>query len=577
MKNIHFRIIVNFLFIFLFFFACSDLKNIDVTKDLKFILNYKPADSFIEAQVKDAKTGQLILDKINIEIIGVQAANVINFEGEAKTTYTKKGPSIYLGLRNVMPTVANPVNFKIVIRADGYLTSSREVTLVGVSNAPVEILLVKTSALPVGAAINQSTLNSTAGTGTKQDKVIELQNGQNTTLVEIDKGTIFKDSKGNILTGNLQTTVASFSGESKEAAKSLPGGNFVTLEQGPNGAKDVKTTIFPIAFASIELTDAIGNKVANFNQPIDISFEINANTINPKTKIKYKVGDKTSVFSYNETSAKWTYEKEGTIIQKGDEYYVTFQTNHLTWYAVGEGWGERFAYMPGIDGKLDPPGYTGVRSFYVTLQLTDDLAQVATINSSYISSGFAYDYELYLVGNAVIYGSGYLNLSAATGQKNIYQISFLNIPPITEKLILKVNIDGEIKVFEIKDLSLNVPSYTFETKRKYTKLKTIYPSVNCENDCPIEIKPYNIGIECSFVSIGGQSNLLNSWQYLGSVNYDKSDGKIKLIAYLPDNAEIYVRATSYPEYTKLINTGTTSSFIVPIQLTKDHPLCKCGK
>lgn len=572
MKNIHFRIIVNFLFLALFFFACSDLKNIDVAKDLKFILNYKPADSFIEAQVKDAKTGQLILDKINIEIIGTQAANVINFEGEAKTTYTKKGPSIYLGLRNVMPTAANPVNFKIIISADGYLTSSREVSLVGVSNAPVEILLVKTSALPAGAAIQQSTLNSTTGTGTNQDKVIEVQNGQNTTLVEIVKGTILKDSKGNVLTGSLQTTVATFSGESKEAAKSLPGGNFVTLEQGPNGAKDVKTTILPMAFAAIELKDANGNKVANFNQPIDISFEINANSINPKTKLKYKVGDKISVLSYNETSAKWTYEKEGTIIKKGSEFFVTFSTNHLSWYGMVELWSSQSLFV--VTDPNEEAYFATKSNFSIALDVAGQNS--SNLNRNY-SGSYSFEYELHFAPSTeggspkILWGKGILGCWSSSCM-GTYFYNFTNFPTIAEKLVIKITIDGEVQVFEIKDFKN--PGYTIQAKSKWAKLKTIYPSVSCENDCPVEIKPYNIGIE--FI-LNENIGLYVGWSSLGNVNYDESDGKTKLTAYLPDNTDIFVRANAYPEYTKLVNTGSTDNFTVPILLTKDHPLCKCGK
>lgn len=574
MKNLIFspRFITFILFIGLFVLGCKDLKNLDPGKDLKIIMNYKPADSFVEAQVKDAKTGQLILDKINIEIIGIQSANVINFEGEAKTTYTKKGPSIYLGLRNVTPSDKNPINFKIIVSADGYLSSSRDVSLTGVSNAPVEILLVKTSSLPSGAAIQQSTLSSTAGTGTNQDKVIEVQNGQNTTLVEIDKGTIFKDSKGVILTGNLQTTVVTFSGDSKDAAKALPGGNFVSLDKGPNGAKDVKVTILPITFAAVELKDANGSKVANFNQPVDISFEINPNTINPKTKTKYKVGDKISVLSYNEISATWTYEKEGIIIQKGAEYFVTFSTNHLSWYGMVELWSSQSIFV--VTDPNEEAYFATKTNFGIALDVAGQNS--SNLNRNY-SGSYPFEYELHFAPSTeggspkILWGKGILGCWSS-GCMGTYFYNFTNLPTIAEKLVIKITIDGEVQVFEIKDFKN--PGYTIQAKSKWGKLKTIYPSVSCENNCPLEIKPYNIGIE--FI-LDENIGLNNTWSSLGNVSYDESDGKTKLTTFLPDNLNISVRATSYPEFIKQINTGLTDSFTVPILLTKDHPLCKCGK
>jgi hypothetical protein len=174
MKNIQFRIIVNVLFLALFFFACSDLKNIDVAKDLKFILNYKPADAFIEVQVKDAKTGELVTSKIDIEILGKETANVINFEGEAKTAYTKVGPSIYLGLRNILPSVEKPVMFKVIVGSEGYLSGSKEIKMTESSNDPVEILLVKSSSPPAGVTIQQSVVTSNATTGIRTVKTQPL-------------------------------------------------------------------------------------------------------------------------------------------------------------------------------------------------------------------------------------------------------------------------------------------------------------------------------------------------------------------------------------------------------------------
>ena len=116
MRNLIFqyrRMIFSAVMMFLIV-GCKDLMNIALGKDLKLILNYKPADAYLEAPVKDAKTGALILTNINIEIIGSQSTNVINFEGEAKTNYTKKGPSIYVGLRNIVPTKENPISFTVI-------------------------------------------------------------------------------------------------------------------------------------------------------------------------------------------------------------------------------------------------------------------------------------------------------------------------------------------------------------------------------------------------------------------------------------------------------------------------------
>ena len=111
------------------------------------------------------------------------------------------------------------------------------------------------------------------------------------------------------------------------------------------------------------------------------------------------------------------------------------------------------------------------------------------------------------------------------------------------------------------------------------KLKTAKITVSCENNCALEILPYNVGIEYSknlsatvFDPFG-----YADWSFLGNVSYDPTDKQIKLRVNLPDNTDFLFRAIAYPEYSKSMNTGSTDSFTAPIILPKTHPLCKCGK
>jgi hypothetical protein len=86
-----------------------------------------------------------------------------------------------------------------------------------------------------------------------------------------------------------------------------------------------------------------------------------------------------------------------------------------------------------------------------------------------------------------------------------------------------------------------------------------------------------VGIEYNNNINANLSGTTERWIFAGNVNYDKTDNKIKLRAYLPDNTNLLFRAIAYPEYPKQINTGTGDSFEAPIILPKTHPLCNCGK
>lgn len=556
MKNIPFRIIVNVLFLALFLFACSDLKNIDVAKDLKFILNYKPADAFIEVQVKDAKTGELVTSKIDIEILGKETANVINFEGEAKTAYTKVGPSIYLGLRNITPSVEKPVMFKVIVSSEGYLSGSKEIKMTESSNDPVEILLVKSSSPPAGVTIQQSVLTSNATTGISQDKNIEVQNGQNATIIEIDKGTIVKDSKGTVLTGTLQTTVAAFNGESQEAANSFPGGSVTTLTKDPTGDTNVEAVLSPISFVEVLIKDGNGKKVSTFSQPIDITFEINPQTINPETEKVVEVGESFAIFSYSNETASWTYERDGTIIKKGNKLFVTFQTNHLSWFSFAN-------WYRIIPPRLTTPKFVPrTNNFEVYVDLDEDIGSKGPLIETFVTTP-----PSYIGGPFITYSFGQQFRRSGASFKQYYA-GFV-VPYTAQSASFKGSINGQFIQFTVNPI-INNGSYRFNINLGAIKFKTILTTVACENNCPIEIKPYNMGIQ-------GKLQSSNSWSFLGNISYDAADNNIKLKTYLPDNNNVTFRAVAYPKYTKVVNTGTTNSFTVPLLLTKDHPLCKCGK
>ncbi len=554
MKTIYFKKFLLLITLGLIVFACKELGSIDPGKDLKLILNYKPADSFIEAQIKDAVSGDLISSNINIEIVGAQAANVINFEGEAKSKYTKKGPSFYIGFQNIFPSLTNPIKLKVLISADGYLSNSRDILLTDVENPPVEIALVKIDSPPAGSAIKQANISVTTS-GASQATTLEVVNQQKATLVAINQGTIMKDSQGNVVTGNLTSTVATFSGTSAEAAPSFPGGNAAVLAKDIDGKTNVSATLVPIAFADISIKSSGGAEVTSFTKPISISFEVDPNTINPTTNLEVKVGDSFSVYSYSNATAVWTYDKEGTIISKNGKLFVSFESNHLTWFYIGYTY--RIPNSVQINLTVDgaPNNSANGRSLSYYALIKYNIGRFTY--SAYYTGAFYATNSTPLKFTSTIYSSGVVqSMEARFYHPFTGKYTILTVPNPNSGLA-----------------NLNVPYGVVST----TKLKTVNITVSCENKCALQILPYNVGIEYNNNINANLSGTTERWIFAGNVNYDKTDNKIKLRAYLPDNTNLLFRAIAYPEYPKQINTGTGDSFEAPIILPKTHPLCNCGK
>lgn len=524
-------------------FACKELGSLDPSKDLKLKITYKAADSFIEAQIKNAVSGNLITSDVTIEILGAQAANVITFEGEAKSKYTKKGPSFYIGLRNVIPTQTSPVKLKVLISADGYLSNSRDIVLTNAQNSPIEIALVKIDSPPVGSAIKQGNVSVTAS-GASQSTTLEVANGQQATIIAVDQGTIMKDIKGNAVTGNLTTTVATFSGTSAGAVSSFPGGSAVVLAKDSDGKTNVSASLVPIAFADITIKSSGGAEVTNFTKPIAISFEIAPNTINPVTKSVVKEGDSFSVYSYSNAVGAWTYDKEGTVITKNGKLFVTFGSDHLSWFTIGV-------------------KFVGPKS--VEINLTID----GTTNDSF-SPGSGIDCQIFCtIDGLPAQFRGRLSNSTTTPAKftnvgdlpeNIQTMRVVFNHPLTGK-----QTDLTVPNPNSNKINLSVPLGL----NSVPKLKTISITVSCPNG-KLEIEPQGVGIEYNYNTTPGNSD---KWIYAGNVN-TVADGTIKLITNLPDNTNLLFRAIAYPEYTQVVNTGASTSFAAVINLPKSNSLCK---
>jgi hypothetical protein len=448
----------------------------------------------------------------------------------------------------------------VLISADGYLSNSLDIILTDVESPPVEIALVKIDSPPAGSAIKQANINVTTS-GASQATTLEVLNEQKATIVAINQGTIMKDSQGNAVTGNLTTTVATFSGTSEKAAQSFPGGNNIILAKDMNGKTNVPATLVPIAFADITIKSSDGVEVTNFTKPINISFEISPNTINPTTKNKVKEGDSFSIYSYSNATGVWTYDKEANVLSKNGKLFMSFESNHLTWFQCGNVFYETHP----IQINLTMPG------------APNNVLKIGTLLNFYAQKFITIGNERYgdfEGGRFSVTNLAPLTFTATIDQKGVVDyltLTFRN--PFTGQIVNK----GVVDIQNSSSLNLSVP---YVEGPIIYKAKTVNIIVNCEKrycSDALQILPYNVGIEYNddpnYYRTG---NLVpGGWKFAGNVNYDKIDNKIKLKTYLPDNVNISLRAIAYPDYAQTIHTTTGENINAYITL-RNHPLCNCG-
>jgi hypothetical protein len=148
----------------------------------------------------------------------------------------------------------------------------------------------------------------------------------------IPAGVKMKDENGNLLSGKLTVTLASFSEEGSSTAY-FPGSLFpeeVIMEGGT-----IKSGGFFVSAGFMLLEMSVnGVPVTNFSTPIDIKINISKNAINPISKKLFKTGDTIDAWSYNQTNGKWSFQTNGIVSGSGSNLYVAFTTTHLSYFSL---------------------------------------------------------------------------------------------------------------------------------------------------------------------------------------------------------------------------------------------------
>jgi hypothetical protein len=313
----------------------NDIKNIDPLKGVVFKLNYEPAQTLMQGLVVDAKTGMQLDVPITVTVFGPDASRVITYEGVATTSFKNEKGDIFIGLKGSIPSEMKPAELRVVVDAPGYIGSSQYLTVRQAKPEPFSIRLVKEDAPPAGVAISTETVETSSTGVVNTTEVIStpITNSNSTQVtVELPAGTQLKDEKGQVVTGNLSAAVAAYSSQSESSISAFPGGFETRVSRDNTGQVNAAGSFATAGFASIEIASSSGQKVANFSQPVKVEMEVSKALINPETNAPIKVGDKIPVFSYNENTGEWIYERDAVVKSEQGELQVEIEITHLSWY-----------------------------------------------------------------------------------------------------------------------------------------------------------------------------------------------------------------------------------------------------
>lgn len=323
----------------------------------KLIVNYDILKTFINVQFQDAATGNLIgfndNTQVTVIITGNDADAVLDNTGVSKDSYNSSNGFLGLALNpntEFVPSSSNPIKFTLVAKLDGFIATSKSMTITEEGTYNVKMVMTDISNPPPGVVVQEEkgVGNLEAGSGTVMEEIgVKTQGGE--LEIIIPEGTVIKDGNGDPLEGSLDVTLVYFDNLTDESLAAFPGGLMTRVNQ--NG-ETLDGAFFSAGFAAIEITDQNGNSAETFEEnPVQLNMGIQAATYNPETQASVVAGDALPVYSYDTDNGEWNLEQTVTVMS-GDrsDFMATAELTHLSYWNFDWFWSFYCTY--GVEFKF---------------------------------------------------------------------------------------------------------------------------------------------------------------------------------------------------------------------------------
>ncbi|MEM6783087.1 MAG: hypothetical protein AAF624_05060 [Bacteroidota bacterium] len=278
--------------------------------------------------VIDATTQRPVNGEVSLTIAGDDAALIVDplFYDPIEAVTTASG-TIALALPDGTEVSADaPVRFDVIVRADGYITTGRSISIRSTGADVFEVRMLPLSGeAPEGVSVAaDADAGSTTNQGTLREPVTITTPTDNQTqaraTVTIPEGVTITDAQGRALRGDLTATVAYYSPQSPEAMALFPGGFDDLAVTRADGSTARGGALQTVGFVSIDIFDEAGRRAEQFSAPLDVTMDVPAGMINPETGAPVAAGDQIPVWTYDEITGRWT--EEGSFTAPGGGFIV---------------------------------------------------------------------------------------------------------------------------------------------------------------------------------------------------------------------------------------------------------------
>lgn len=328
MKKIFYLSLLTLLSTFLY--TCKD-----PARDIRIDLYGDIFKNGSSIRVLNAKDGAALPSGISVTITGKDAGSIFNSSGTRTFTVGEGGLIQFFVDPHREVTAANPVTFNVMLTGASILDMNIPVTISSTTFEERPIYIADLTNLPAGMSVKTETIALSGNSIGSGGATITTAATNGTTLSSsliLPAGTQFKNASGAVIAGgSLKATIVYLDVRSAAALRVFPGGSLSSNSIKNSAGDMVSGTFNPATVTDIELS--IGNEsVVSFSQPVQLIQDIIPTYTSSTSGQAAKVGDIISVYSYQEETGVFTYEKPASVVQHGSNLALDYSINHLTTY-----------------------------------------------------------------------------------------------------------------------------------------------------------------------------------------------------------------------------------------------------
>ena len=294
------------MLLLLFGLTACDFSGInDAVDDFNLVIGLEPIHTSGSVLVTDAKTGELINDKITVTMTGPNGEDVIDMYSDPLPFEEINGGILNFGIRNALaPSPDDPARIRLVFSGDGYMTRSQTVEIPEEGPHQFAISLIKENDPPSGYRSASNTDGRTGADGSiEQDFHAEITNEQQTDVsFFVPAGTIFRDGQGNNLSGRITTKMTYYDPSERDVMASLPY-ELITADGDP---------VYTAGLLNLQIEDEHGNRakqvssrdnpsksmaLADAHNLVEFQMRIPDGYINPETGGPLQEGDELLIYT----------------------------------------------------------------------------------------------------------------------------------------------------------------------------------------------------------------------------------------------------------------------------------------